>query len=330
MRQRLCVVTHAALILFLGGWPATADDQSFYQGVPIRTTYPHAVTMLDNGAFVVGYDETRKLPVWVAYRLFPNPEMFAFTRPSGFRIDRRTTARISHDDYTHSGFSRGHMAPNFAIMTRYGREAQRATFLMSNVAPQLQALNGGPWENLESTIARDFANNLEEVWIVTGPIFDDTDEQIPSGVEIPDRFYKIIIDEQNDEPRALAFIMEEDTRAPADLADFLVSIKEVEEAAGFDFFPGLADATETALESAAASALWTTDGPPPLSEPESDLINLNTAPSEDLELIPGIGPVLAQRIIEGRPYNSVDDLTRIRGIGEATVAKIRKFVSVQD
>ena len=105
-----------------------ADDRSFYEGVPLRTNYPNVINILDNGAFVVGYDEVRRNPAWAAYRLFANPETFDFDRPSRFSTDARTAARVSHNDYTNSGFSRGHMAPNFAIMTRYGLSAQRATF----------------------------------------------------------------------------------------------------------------------------------------------------------------------------------------------------------
>ena len=53
------------------------------------------------------------------------------------------------------------------------------------------------------------------------------------------------------------------------------------------------------------------------------LIDINTAPSEELEKIIGIGPVLAQRIIEARPFNSLDDLIKVKGIGEITLQKIK-------
>jgi competence ComEA-like helix-hairpin-helix protein len=58
-------------------------------------------------------------------------------------------------------------------------------------------------------------------------------------------------------------------------------------------------------------------------------INLNTATLDELEELPGIGPVLAERIVEGRPYRSVEDLRKVRDIGETRLEKIRPFVRVR-
>ena len=52
-------------------------------------------------------------------------------------------------------------------------------------------------------------------------------------------------------------------------------------------------------------------------------VNINTASKENLEAITGIGPVLSQRIIESRPFYSVDDLLKVSGIGQATLEKIK-------
>lgn len=59
------------------------------------------------------------------------------------------------------------------------------------------------------------------------------------------------------------------------------------------------------------------------------LINLNTATLEELDTLPGIGPSTAQRIIEGRPYATVEDLLRVKGIGQATFDKIKDLVTVK-
>ena len=61
-------------------------------------------------------------------------------------------------------------------------------------------------------------------------------------------------------------------------------------------------------------------------------VNVNTATKEELDGLKGIGPVKAQAIIDYRtkngPFKSVDDLTKVNGIGPKTLDDIRKEVSV--
>jgi len=61
----------------------------------------------------------------------------------------------------------------------------------------------------------------------------------------------------------------------------------------------------------------------PFAAQGASLIDINTASSEELEKIIGIGPALAQRIIETRPFNSLDDLIKVKGIGEIILQKIK-------
>jgi len=58
-------------------------------------------------------------------------------------------------------------------------------------------------------------------------------------------------------------------------------------------------------------------------------VNLNTASIEELESLPGIGPVKAQAIIDNRPYKSVDDVMKVKGIKEGTFGKIRDRITVR-
>jgi hypothetical protein len=57
-------------------------------------------------------------------------------------------------------------------------------------------------------------------------------------------------------------------------------------------------------------------------------VNINTATRTQIETLPGIGPALAERIIAGRPYASVDDLARVRGIGAQQVRELRPKLTV--
>jgi competence ComEA-like helix-hairpin-helix protein len=73
----------------------------------------------------------------------------------------------------------------------------------------------------------------------------------------------------------------------------------------------------------------------PISEaakkkPPAQPVNINTATSEELQLVPGIGPATAQKILQMRksygPFKSVDDLLAIRGLGPKRLEKMRKYL----
>jgi competence protein ComEA len=65
----------------------------------------------------------------------------------------------------------------------------------------------------------------------------------------------------------------------------------------------------------------------PLGE-GSLVVNVNTATEQEIETIPKIGAARAALIIAGRPYASVDDLMRVKGIGQKTLDEVRPYVKV--
>ena len=57
-------------------------------------------------------------------------------------------------------------------------------------------------------------------------------------------------------------------------------------------------------------------------------VNINTASKEDLEALPGIGPVKAQAIIDGRPYATIEDIMKVKGIKQGIFNKIKDEITV--
>jgi competence ComEA-like helix-hairpin-helix protein len=93
--------------------------------------------------------------------------------------------------------------------------------------------------------------------------------------------------------------------------------------------PLLLDSPEVdlvALEEASRAAR-----PPPRAGPPSSPIDPNTATASELQRLPGVGPAMALRIIEEReraPFICLEDMLRVRGIGEGVLGKIRDHVGL--
>jgi len=70
------------------------------------------------------------------------------------------------------------------------------------------------------------------------------------------------------------------------------------------------------------------DGPDARALRDGERLDLNRATEAELELLPRIGPAMARRIVEARPFASVDELVRVRGIGARTLERLRPLVRV--
>ena len=77
---------------------------------------------------------------------------------------------------------------------------------------------------------------------------------------------------------------------------------------------------------AAIALLWISCAT--LSQLEAKRIDINSASRAQLETLPGIGPAVAQRIIEGRPYHNVKGLLNIKGIDMQRLKDIEPYITV--
>lgn len=238
---------------FVGAAPAPGDRTHAYAGAPVAPS--GSVRLLANRGYLAGYSDALGNPLWVAYRMKDTDKLDSPPRPDEFRVDPRTAARIEPSVYARSGYDRGHLAPNYAIATRYGREAQEETFLMSNITPQKHGLNAGLWKELEQKIATAYPARFGEVWVLAGPVFGPQPARLQRRVAVPEAFYMIVVDESEGRVRAQAFLFPQDA-AGASLEPYLTTIDEIERLTGLDFLAALPDAAEAALESRRASRVW--------------------------------------------------------------------------
>ncbi|MEN9372668.1 MAG: hypothetical protein RIR79_220 [Pseudomonadota bacterium] len=241
-------------------------NDKLYQGAPKSQSWnPYNwIHTLEMNGFVVGYSELRGNPLWVEYALTKIDESVpSLPRPTRFEVDSRSFVGIAHDDYTKSGYDRGHNAPNYAISHLYGVKGQKDSFLMTNISPQAPNLNRKFWQRLEEVEAKHFTQQADKIWVITGPIFTGASKKLSSSskVEIPDAFYKIYITEakSNKPSKALAFLVPQTVQGNEPLSQFVTSIDAIEEKAGFDFFPNLDPKIQTPLEASIAPKEWNLD-----------------------------------------------------------------------
>lgn len=257
------------VVVMLGGgfayWQEVQErEYHAYAGLPIAHDWKdwqrwHHV--LRNPGFMVGYSEIRMNPLWVTYRLEASEGARGGIgkRPSSFNYDWRSIVRVEHNDYTGSGYDRGHLAPNYAIAKVHGREAQLKTFLMTNISPQTPNLNRRVWQRIEQSAMDHFTVLKNEVWVITGPIFDEDIQRMPGKlIEIPDAFYKIFIaPPAQDRPlEVLAFVVPQDVKGYEPLAQFVTSVREIETATGLNFLHRLPQPLQDELETTQNPKAW--------------------------------------------------------------------------
>jgi competence protein ComEA len=97
---------------------------------------------------------------------------------------------------------------------------------------------------------------------------------------------------------------------------------------------GLVGSRALALAAPKESAASTERPPPPAKGRHPTLhgvVNLNTADEAALEMLPGVGPAKSKRIVEhrkGHPFHKAEDLTRVKGFGRKSLARLRPYLVV--
>ena len=205
--------------------------------------------------YTLSYNNGTRLPNWVAYELTAEEAEGENPRKDRFRQDPQAYGpQGDKEDYKHSGWDRGHMAP--AGDFKWSEEAMDETYYFTNICPQNTQLNTGDWKELEEQCRR-WAVKYGRLYIVCGPIVENNRYGTigENGVIIPDGFFKVILAPYYNKYKGVGFIFE-NKKGGKKMVEHAVTIDEVERVTGIDFFPSLPDDVEDAVESAIEKSVW--------------------------------------------------------------------------
>lgn len=227
------------------------DDELW--GLPAHKKNDEAV--IQHKYYTLRYREEHEQAEWVAYKLTADETEGESERDKFLEDKKVKTGSAKPNDYTKSGYDRGHLAP--AADFNFSQEAKSESFYMSNMSPQTPQFNRGIWKHLEERV-RYWVKTKENLYIVTGPILRKGLETIgvKNKISVPEYYYKILLERKsNGTYNAIAFKMKNEGSKKV-LAEFVVSIDQLEEETGIDFFPNLPDNIEKVLEKTISRKGW--------------------------------------------------------------------------
>jgi endonuclease G len=139
-------------------------------------------------------------------------------------------------------------------------EQNRATFLMTNIMPQLHELNAGPWEQLEERERELAKRSGTELFIIAGGVFANPPPTIGHGVAVPKADYKIIVVLHQGESAAdvksgteviAAMMPNEQGVGMRPWTDFVTSVDDIERVSGYDFLSKVPEEVQRVIEARA-------------------------------------------------------------------------------
>jgi endonuclease G len=222
--------------------------------------------LIERSQYVLSYNDSKKIANWVSWNLNKG-DIGKTERQDRFQRDPdlpETFLRVLHDDYTGSGFDRGHVCPSKDRTD--SEENNKTTFFTTNILPQSAACNRGAWERFES-YCRDLTPDGSELYIAAGPHGEGgTGELGPrktigkgkSGeISVPAAVWKVVMVLPNRETmptqatRSLAVWIPNNQTVSEDWRPYAVSVAEVEKRTGYKFFPLIPDDLATPIKSRA-------------------------------------------------------------------------------
>lgn len=187
--------------------------------------------------------------------------------------DLSSQYHFTADPYRGSSFDHGHIMASADRSYSYNQTANRQTFYMTNMQPQVNGFNAGVWLNMENKVhSMNTKSFRDTLYIVKGGTLDQLGAYNSKGnyyeyigsnnnkIPVPKYFYMAILCKNSRGYKAMAFWIEHKASDDTDLKKYVINIDELEKKTGIDFFCNLPDDIENAVESVPASQLITNFG----------------------------------------------------------------------
>ncbi|NEQ48740.1 MAG: DNA/RNA non-specific endonuclease [Leptolyngbya sp. SIO3F4] len=231
----------------------------FFYGYPYGTPASNDLVIRD--VYALSNNDATKFADWVAYRLTYRDVIGDLTVSRVWKSDPwldPSETLSNNPDYKDVSsdlhMDRGHQAP---LASFKGCLSASHTNYLSNITPQKDDLNRGPWKKLEDAV-RDLVYAHGTVYVMTGPLYEREMPQLPhceKHHQVPSGYWKIIAIQEKNDIQLVAFLFDQDTPRDAAVMDYLVSVDEVEQRSGLDFLWVLPDELEEELEESVERAL---------------------------------------------------------------------------
>jgi len=231
----LCMI--CTLPAFAWTQRAPQDPQTCKVHAPYGFPQTVGIQPICRQAYLVGYDDTAKLPKYVTYELMPQNALGCVARTNAFAADQSVPNGAKPEDYAGTGYDKGHMSPDGDLS--WDPQVEYESFLMTNMSPQAGSLNRGIWKLLETSVRGWSVQRNQSYTIYVGGIYNATDKRIGNGVVVPHGFYKIVINNQTKEVAGWGFPhVAPYPNLGNDLTKFRMPIAQIQQQAGVTFgFP---------------------------------------------------------------------------------------------
>lgn len=239
---------------FTGNYQSTGDASLLNVELPASTD--NQTVKYD---YMTVYFNTRhRIPNCVVYEL-TNTQVSMANAPDAekrenyeFNKDEKVKSCPDWWEYKGTGYDRGHMAP--AMDMRWDKTAMRQCFYMTNMCPQLHALNDGAWRHMEEAI-HNWGRKNDRLVIFTGPVLSGNMKKTGKNrnISVPEKFFKVVYAPLS--KRAIAFVME-NRGLEKSWTNYATTIDEVERLTGIDFLASLPDDLEQSIESKQNIKQW--------------------------------------------------------------------------